>query len=293
MRGDDERPGDEICALTISTDAIRSVLDAEARRRVQETPRRQLRMAELGAYSGTLSLEFLNHGWHGVAYEREKGTPVFDAFRQAGFSTRKHIKLSDIKDLTSLEEYDYVHISLNCTSNTIMAQSIHRRNEANGFDGESIEAAEFNRLLKHCITLLSAAKLKNQAFAFTFEQPKSVARQNMDIQRWFEKEDSSSACPAAPPTGLLPCCRAITIPLLACCVDVRSLLHALHLQLVQVRQPRAKADGPVGAQSAYARRLPRHRGGAQIYLHRGGAVLAQPLPRHRPRQRKEVHRLPA
>ena len=104
MQGDDKRPGDEICALAISTDAIRSVLDAEARRRVQETPLRKLRMAELGAYSGNLSLEFLRYGWHGVAYERVSRTPVFDAFRKEGFS--KHVKLSDIGNITSLEEYD-------------------------------------------------------------------------------------------------------------------------------------------------------------------------------------------
>ena len=192
MQGDDGRKGNDIVVLTITSDDLQQTLRQEKLQRLQQTPSRPLRVLELGAYSGKLTLEFLEYGWDGAAIERDPRADVFASFQAKGKSA--HVKLIDIAKLTSLKGYDYVHVSLNCVSNTLMAQSTHRRNEGNEYDGESPEAREFNRLVKHVMDLLAAAKLDNPAFAFTFEQPKSVARQQLDIRRRFDDTDSRSAC---------------------------------------------------------------------------------------------------
>ena len=193
MEGDDERKGDEIVALVVSREDLQQTLRQEERQRLQQTPTRPLRVLELGAYSGKLTLEFLEYGSDAIAIERDMSVPVFANFTAKGKS--EHVRHIDIGQLTSLKGYDYVHISLNCVSNTQMAQSVHRRNEENEFDGESPEAEEFNRLVQHVMDLLAAAKLENPAFAFTFEQPKSVARHQLDIRRRFDTPSSNSARP--------------------------------------------------------------------------------------------------
>ena len=240
MDGDDARSGDEIVALTVTCAEIKRIVQLEERQRVQKMPLRKLRMAELGAYSGNLTMAFLEYGWQAFAYERNLRAPVFSTFAAAGKSA--FVKACDFyTELKSLGGYDYVHLSPNCTSNSQLAQSIHRRNEENDFDGESIEAEEYNNTLSHSMDMLAAATLSNSAFAFTFEQPKGIARNNIDIHRRFEKEGSNSAYSLAllhaPTTALLASYSHPAAPYLAC-----SCLYALHILLVQTRQQGVQAD---------------------------------------------------
>ena len=134
--------------------------------------------------------------WDGHAYERDETRPEWDeaeddAARQAPLP-RSAVTVTDIMTLdpNQIPAVDFAWLSPPCTSTTKIAQSTHRRTEENDYEGETVEADKFNKMVQRQADICTILKHKAKSpFAFILEQPMGQARKVPALVQRFEKSE--------------------------------------------------------------------------------------------------------
>ena len=183
--------------LAVDVGMVKTVIEEKRKAAARAAPVRALVMVELCAGSCRITKQARRLRWDGHAYERDNTRPEWDededeAAGQAPLP-KSAVTVGNVMDLQpdQIRAADFAWLSPSCTSTTNIAQSTHRRTEENDYDGETVEAADFNRVVQHQANICAHHQMKSPAFAFILEQPVGQARKTPDLLYRFEKESSN------------------------------------------------------------------------------------------------------
>ena len=182
--------------LIVDVNTVKTVIEKERRAAAKRAPVRPLKMVELCAGSCRVTKQARLLRWDGHAYERDGTRPEWDeaedeAAGQAPLP-KSAVTVGELMELQAdqIRAADFVWLSPSCTSTTNIAQSTHRRTEENDYDGETVEAADWNRVVERQANFCVYRKMKSPAFAYILEQPVGQARLAPALIQRFEKESS-------------------------------------------------------------------------------------------------------
>ena len=182
--------------LAVDVGMVEAVIEEKRKAVARAAPVRPLVIVELCAGSCRITKQARLLRWDGHAYERDNTRPEWDEHENeaAGQAPlpKSAVTVGNVMDLQpdQIRAADFAWLSPSCTSTTNIAQSTHRRTEENDYDGETVEAADFNKVVQHQADICVYRQMKSPAFAYILEQPVGQARLAPALLERFEKESS-------------------------------------------------------------------------------------------------------
>lgn len=136
---------------------------------------RPLRSVEFFAGTGRLTFALRRCGWDCVIHDWDKGAVEWEEHKVNPMTPGLEFWAKDFLDLHHrlMQQYpsDYVHLSIDCRSFSMLAQSKHARRPENQFLGVTEESQDGNKYLSRAIDFIKSGLNENPHMIFTLESP--------------------------------------------------------------------------------------------------------------------------